>query len=290
MEYRVKDRIQYHGSHRLVIATLVLALLSWLGQFFYLYFNHINQQLTIANIVFGLISISLLMFYLARKSSAKGANFTLVFLISTFSILITLRLSYVAHMTLSTFGYIAALTICILNFLVTAKRDLRESATDNSHLVRHSSRYEWQLLFIRVFIGFDLVPHFCEKLFSGANVRMEDVHTFAQLGVPHPLFFTVLAGLIEFAGAISIGCGFITRLGALSLSIYLMVATYLGHHFSIGFIWAHPGGGWEYPVLWASLIVSFIFFGGGGFSIDRALRDRYQLPKWVLTIMGSRYF
>jgi putative oxidoreductase len=76
----------------------------------------------------------------------------------------------------------------------------------------------------------------------------------------------------------------------LCLIIYLLVATYLGHHFSIGFIWALPGGGWEYPILWASLIFSFIFFGGGGLSIDRALRDRYRMPRWILLLMGSRHF
>ncbi len=59
----------------------------------------------------------------------------------------------------------------------------------------------------------------------------------------------LIAGIVEFAGALSIWCGILTRLGAICLAIYLMVATYLGHHFTNGFIWASPGGGWEYPVL-----------------------------------------
>ena len=41
---------------------------------------------------------------------------------------------------------------------------------------------------------------------------------------------------------------------------------------------ANPGGGWEYPELMMVLFLSYIFTGGGAFSLDRALSDKGWLP------------
>ena len=174
----------------------------------------------------------------------------------------------------------------ILNYVTTARNDLRESKLSIAH-VMHNTRYEWQLFFIRMFIGFDLVPHFCEKLFSGPAARLEDIKAFSHLGISHAFNYVIIAGIIEFAGAFAIGCGFLTRLGAICLFLYLMVASIMGKHFSMGFIWASPGGGWEYPVLWSTLIVSFALFGGSGFSLDHVIRDNMRLPRWIRFLMGA---
>jgi putative oxidoreductase len=146
----------------------------------------------------------------------------------------------------------------------------------------------WQLTFIRCYIGFDLVPHFTEKLFAGSGPRGEDVVAFTKLGVPIPEFFVILAGFCELGVAIGIGLGVLTRLAACGWALYFLIATILGHHFFLGFIWASPGGGWEYPVLMIALLLSFTVAGGGPFSIDAAVAGKLELPGWCLWLMGRR--
>lgn len=290
-----RDHIQYHGNNGLIIVSATLssvALLQQLVKIIALLFHSAtvtNWQLIIPCLLFTLLTSMVLVYYIFKNFNHHPANFTLLFLLSSFSCLIALRLNWYTGYTLSFYCLLACLLVKLVNYIITAKNDLNERELVTDKNIRHSGHYEWQLLFIRMFIGFDLVPHFCEKLFAGPVPRLEDIQSFVSLGVPHAAFFVYLAGIIEFFGSLSIGMGFLTRTGALALGVYLMVATYLGHHFDLGFIWASQGGGWEYPVLWTTLIVSFSFFGGGGFSVDRVLRDRFSLPTWLLRLMGSRY-
>ena len=177
----------------------------------------------------------------------------------------------------------------LANYLLFAYNAItiaRDSPANEYH--HQVTVFEWQLWFIRLFIGFDLIPHFCEKLFAGSVIRADDIHAFTQLGVPHPLTMVIIAGLMEFGGAFALSCGFLTRLGAICLAIYMLTATYLGHHFSNGFIWASPGGGWEYPVLWTVLILSFAFFGAGDFSLDRSIKNTMNPSRWIEHLMGGR--
>jgi uncharacterized membrane protein YphA (DoxX/SURF4 family) len=182
--------------------------------------------------------------------------------------------------------YLISTFTLMVSWRLSAFRAGGDHLTDPQH---HATRFEWQLFFIRLYLGFDLVPHFTEKLLAGAAVRAGDISAFIQLNVPHPVFMVWLAGLCELGGAIALGCGFLTRLGSFGLFVYLMIATILGHHFSNGFIWANAGGGWEYPVLWSVLVLTFVLFGAGNFSVDRYLKDHYQVPRWIRHLMGGRH-
>lgn len=215
-------------------------------------------------------------------------SFILFYLLSTFTLIASWRLAALASFTTVTWILTLSMALKLGNYLLLARRGIitHTSLSSADHQV---TRFEWQLFFIRLFIGFDLIPHFCEKLFAGPSIRANDVAAFTQLGVPHADTFVIIAGLIEFAGALSLSCGFITRLGAICLSIYMLTATYLGHHFSKGFIWASQGGGWEYPVLWTTLILSFAVFGAGDFSIDRLIKDRWHLPRLMRLLLGGRH-
>ena len=232
-------------------------------------------------IAFTLLSISLLLFI--------KRSFMNFFLLSTFTLIVSWRLAALAQYAPITWLLTLAMLLKLTNYFFFALESLR-SQPDISTTHQQITRFEWQLLFIRLFIGFDMIPHFCEKLFAGPIIRAEDVQAFVHLGVPYPFYFVLLAGLVEFAGALSLSCGFITRLGCLCLGTYMVVATYLGHHFSKGFIWASQGGGWEYPVLWTTLIVSFAVFGAGDFSIDRYLKDKFKLPTLIKHLVGGRHF
>jgi uncharacterized membrane protein YphA (DoxX/SURF4 family) len=52
------------------------------------------------------------------------------------------------------------------------------------------------------------------------------------------------------------------------------------HHFSLGFMWVMPGGGWEFAVLWTMLIFSFAVTGAHAFSLDHIVSAK---PKAYLS-------
>lgn len=143
---------------------------------------------------------------------------------------------------------------------------------------------EIQLLLIRLYLGLDFIPHFSEKLFEGPGPRDEDVAAFAQLGVPSPSAMVILAGLCELAASLGLTFGVMTRVAALGTAAYLVFATVLGHHDEIGFMWVLPGGGWEFPAMWAFLCGSFVLTGGGRWSVDALLRRRSAISprlRWL---------
>ncbi|MEM9682092.1 MAG: DoxX family protein, partial [Pseudomonadota bacterium] len=165
-------------------------------------------------------------------------------------------------------------------FLIVAWRSVRH---EDSRL--RLDRTDWRETLTRIYIGFDLIPHFTEKLFAGAGPRDEDIKTFVELGLPEPGFFVTLGGLCELGIAIGIGLGLLTRLAACCPALYFLIATILGHHFYMGFIWASPGGGWEYPVLMVVLLISFMLDGAGPFSLDNAILRRFNVPSWIRSLM-----
>jgi len=137
---------------------------------------------------------------------------------------------------------------------------------------------DWALAALRIYVGFDMIPHFTEKLFAGPGPRLDDVTAFAGFGLPAPFAFVILGGLCELGAAIGIGLGLLTRLAGLGAALYFLIATLIGGHFGQGFIWASPGGGWEYPVLMMVIFLVFAAIGGGRFSLDAALDDDGRFP------------
>lgn len=199
------------------------------------------------------------------------------FLLTVFLILISSRIAALHDLYL----YSGLLFACIIIMLMLY-RYFAEYGIQSGELTLSES----VLVFLRMYVGFNLIPHFTEKLFAGDIPRMADVQAFAHLGIPHPEIFVVLAGLCELIGAISIGLGLFTRAGALFTVIYLFIATYLGKHFTLGFIWAGAGGGWEYPVLWMMLVMIFVIMGAPKFSLDAAWKAKHpnqsKIVHWMM--------
>ncbi len=281
-----RDFINYKGSYSLSIIIFITTLIAYIMQLIDLKEIPVNNQLMWSSIVFGFATLFLLSLHLVFRNRNKFFSFTPIYLVSTLTMLTTWRLCALGNLDMAKWLYLAPFTLKFINYMICAFKDRQQALASTNTLLHHNSKYEWQLFFIRLFIGFDLVPHFTEKLFAGSIIRNDDIVAFTQLHVPHAALFVLISGCIEFFGCFSLACGFLTRLGSISLTIYLLVAAYLGNHFSLGFIWASPGGGWEYPVLWATLIFSFSFFGGSGFSIDHVLYDRFRLPNWLKLVMG----
>lgn len=215
--------------------------------------------------------------------------FAVRYLLSTLIFVIAWRLAALAQYNIVILIYWPLALIKLLNFAIVAYQNITQArANTNQHMLHQLTVFEWQLLFIRMMIGLILVPHFCEKLLAGPEVRQHLFVSFYQMGMPHYQLFVFIAGFIEMAAAFAISCGFLTRLASIGVVTYIMTASVIGEHFQKGFIWASPGGGWEYPVIWSILLLSFACFGAGDFSIDRYLKTRFELPNWIKHLMGGR--
>ena len=210
----------------------------------------------------------------------------LIFLLGLFPLLVGWRIAALSNLEGVALFAAAAFVGYIVLFGIIAVIGLRAPADQQPN--RITTTYSAiQLGFIRLYLGLDLVPHFTEKLFAGPGPRADDVKAFQALGISDALPFVVVAGIIELSAAIGVGLGVLTRLAAVLTVIYLMVATVMGHHFQLGFIWATTGGGWEYPVLWSALIFSFVLGGGRWLSLDEVISEHVTLPGWVKFLMGD---
>ncbi len=119
---------------------------------------------------------------------------------------------------------------------------------------------------VRATTGLLLVPHGAQKLFGwfgGYGIEATGQFFAAKLGLPAEL--ALLAGLIEFAGGLMLALGLFTRPVA-ALVVGTMAVAVFQVHLSKGFFWT--SGGFEYPLMWGLVALSFVVRGGGRLSID----------------------
>lgn len=141
---------------------------------------------------------------------------------------------------------------------------------------------ELQLLLIRVYIGLDFIHHFSEKFGLLGDKAYQDVLHYFTTVTADPVPMVLLAGLCEFGAFVGFTFGLFTRIAAVGTALYLVIALFMGHHDAMGFTWTNPGGGWEYPALWAFICLTYVLTGGGRYSLDRLLQP--HLPdalKWL---------
>lgn len=122
---------------------------------------------------------------------------------------------------------------------------------------------------LRLTAGLFLLPHGAQKLFGwfgGYGVEATGQFFAAKLGLPPQL--ALVAGLIEFFGGLALAFGFATRIAA-GLVAGMMFVAVLQVHLPNGYFWT--GGGYEYPLMWGILALTFVVRGGGRFSIDRLI-------------------
>lgn len=262
---------QFYGNKFITSMTLITLFIGLLLAIYV--FDLVSNQIPVIAYVFMILGLVLAMIFAINTYF----NFVTSFLLCTFCMLTAWRISGLYNITIVSLPLLFAFISLLLNFIYCAYT--------NMHSTMPIGLAEWQLIFIRLYIGFDFIPHFTEKLFAGYATRLADINAFTQLQVPHPDFFVWLAGLCEFGAAIALGLGFMMRLGAAGAFVYLLIATYLGHHFSLGFIWASAGGGWEFAVMWMMLILTFAITGVNTFSIDQELQKQFNIPKWIKKLM-----
>ncbi len=95
---------------------------------------------------------------------------------------------------------------------------------------------------------------------------------FSSLGLEPAVPLVLLVGLVEFVGGLAIAIGLWTRLAAALAAIDLLVAIYLVH-IANGFFW--DAGGYEYPLMWAILMIAIVIRGGQKLSVDSVIGKEF---------------
>jgi putative oxidoreductase len=122
----------------------------------------------------------------------------------------------------------------------------------------------WTLPLLRFVAGFNMAMHGWVHI--NANMA-ETAAYFSGEGYEPGLFWAYAVTLTEFVGGILLAAGFLTRLAAIPISLFL--ATAISYHMKNGFFWNE--GGFEYPLMWAIVTLVFLVKGGGKLSIDNLL-------------------
>ena len=120
----------------------------------------------------------------------------------------------------------------------------------------------------RAAVGLLLMPHGAQKLFGWfGGYGLEGTAGFfaGNLGLEPGIVWAGLVGGVEFFGGLFLALGFLTRPVALAITVLMAVAVFRVH-LGNGFFWTD--GGYEYPLMWGMLALSFVLRGGGGYSID----------------------
>jgi putative oxidoreductase len=171
------------------------------------------------------------------------------------------------------YGYLGLLLgiLLLAQFILLAVDAIRASKDEGELLIQ-----TWALTFVRLCVGLMFVPHFAGHIFAGPHQFGIYTQYFAGLGLPFPAAQLVLAGAVEVIAAIGLSLGFCTRIIACLGAFYLFLTMLLGGHFSIGYVWILPDGGYEFGMFWAIITAVFILTGGGRVSVDNLIR-RTQL-------------
>lgn len=93
---------------------------------------------------------------------------------------------------------------------------------------------------------------------------------FESIGFPGILAYPVMAG--EIALGLALIVGFMTRWAALG-ALVIMIGAIIPH-LSAGFSFSNPGGGWEYPVFWAVILLAQSMFGDGAYAIGNPFAEK----------------
>ena len=89
---------------------------------------------------------------------------------------------------------------------------------------------------------------------------------FQSIGLPGAMGYLTM--LLEIAGGLALIAGIATRYVSVVLAGVLLGAAVFGHGGN-GFTFSNPGGGWEYPVLWAITMLALALLGDGAWSLTR---------------------
>lgn len=115
--------------------------------------------------------------------------------------------------------------------------------------------------------------------FAKLTNTAETAGHMSAVGIPAPELLAMVAGVAEIAGALAILFGFLTRIGALGLILFMIPTTLLFHNF-----WAFEGA--EQKTQMINFLKNLTIIGGlsllvangpGPYSIDQKLRKQFAM-------------
>lgn len=89
---------------------------------------------------------------------------------------------------------------------------------------------------------------------------------FESLGLPGFLAYLVIAA--ELFGGLALIAGLWSRWVSIALIPVLLGSIYTPHG-AAGFFFSNEGGGWEFPAMWAVLLVAQALLGDGAYALKR---------------------
>ncbi len=115
---------------------------------------------------------------------------------------------------------------------------------------------------LRITLGVAALAHGLLKVF--VFTLPGTVGFFESLGLPGLLAY--VTAFVEIVGGLALIAGFQTRLVSLAMVPILLGAMWA--HSGNGWVFSNQGGGWEYPLFWAVVLVVQAMLGSGAFAVD----------------------
>lgn len=115
---------------------------------------------------------------------------------------------------------------------------------------------------LRITLGIAAIAHGLLKVF--VFTLPGTVGFFESLGLPG--FLAYITAFVEIVGGLALIAGFQTRLVSLAMVPILLGAMWA--HSGNGWVFSNQGGGWEYPLFWAVMLVVQAMLGSGAYAVD----------------------
>ena len=135
------------------------------------------------------------------------------------------------------------------------------------------------LLVVRILVGIVIAGHGAQKLFGwfGGFGFDATMNFFTEtMGLPYLLALSII--LAESVGMVALIAGLLTRaISGILLAIMLgaIFTSHLEHGFFMNWFGAQGGEGFEYHILVIALAAVTLLNGGGWYSVDHVIRERY---------------
>lgn len=134
------------------------------------------------------------------------------------------------------------------------------------------------LLVARLALGIVFFPHGAQKLLGwfGGGGFSGTLDAFTQEGMPWIVALLVILG--ESLGSVSLILGFASRFCAFGIGMIMLGAVFMVHaQFGFFMNWSgkQPGEGFEYHLLALGLALALVQGGGGKWSVDRVLAEKF---------------
>ena len=133
--------------------------------------------------------------------------------------------------------------------------------------------------FLRFCFGAFFVPHGWSKIIGGAVAKYNEAGALVggtaafmtKMTFPAPEAMAWYIGILELVGGVMLAVGLLTRLIAIQIAGFMLVAAFVVHSSS----WFWTGRGMEMPLILLVIAIVIAIRGGGNLSIDKNLSKEF---------------